>query len=156
MDLNTVWFILVACSSLATRCSTASTSASGCCTFWRGRKRSAQVHVAAIGPVWDGNEVWLLTGGGALFAAFPVVYATVFSGFYLALMLLLVALIARAVSLEFRAPVRVAAAGRGPGTGCSAWGAWCPRCSWGWRWATCSAACPSAPVRAGRGAFSAS
>jgi len=57
----------------------------------------------AVGPVWDGNEVWLLTGGGALFAAFPNVYATVFSGFYLALMLVLWALIFRAVSFEFRA-----------------------------------------------------
>ena len=56
----------------------------------------------AIGPVWDGNEVWLLTAGGALFAAFPTVYATVFSGFYLALMLVLFGLIVRAVSLEFR------------------------------------------------------
>jgi len=56
----------------------------------------------SIGPVWDGNEVWLLTGGGALFAAFPPVYATVFSGFYLALMLVLFALIFRAVSFEFR------------------------------------------------------
>jgi len=55
-----------------------------------------------IGPVWDGNEVWLLTLGGALFAAFPIVYATVFSGFYLAVMLLLFALILRAVSIEFR------------------------------------------------------
>jgi cytochrome d ubiquinol oxidase subunit II len=55
----------------------------------------------SIGPVWDGNEVWLLTGGGALFAVFPYVYATVFSGFYTALMLLLFALIFRAVSLEF-------------------------------------------------------
>ena len=56
----------------------------------------------AIGPVWDGNEVWLVTGGGALFAAFPNVYATVFSGFYLALYLLLAALIFRAVAIEFR------------------------------------------------------
>lgn len=56
----------------------------------------------AIGPVWDGNEVWLLTAGGALFAAFPPVYATVFSGFYMALILVLVGLIFRAVSLEFR------------------------------------------------------
>jgi len=56
----------------------------------------------AIGPVWDGNEVWLLTAGGAIFAAFPHVYATVFSGLYLALMLVLFALIFRAVSLEFR------------------------------------------------------
>jgi cytochrome bd ubiquinol oxidase subunit II len=59
--------------------------------------------IGAIGPVWDGNEVWLLAGGGALFAAFPMAYATVFSGFYLALMLVLFSLILRAVSLEFRA-----------------------------------------------------
>jgi cytochrome bd ubiquinol oxidase subunit II len=65
-------------------------------------ERDKAVMRRAVGPVWDGNEVWLLTGGGALFAAFPAVYATVFSGFYLALMLLLFSLIFRAVSLEFR------------------------------------------------------
>lgn len=54
-----------------------------------------------IGPIWDGNEVWLITAGGALFAAFPNAYATVFSGFYLALMLVLLGLILRAVSIEF-------------------------------------------------------
>jgi len=59
----------------------------------------------SIGPLWDGNEVWLVTFGGALFAAFPEAYATVFSGFYLAFMLLLCALISRAVSLEFRSKV---------------------------------------------------
>lgn len=58
--------------------------------------------IRSIGPVWDGNEVWLLTAGGALFAAFPAVYATVFSGFYLALMLVLFCLIMRAAALEFR------------------------------------------------------
>lgn len=57
----------------------------------------------SIGPVWDGNEVWLLTAGGALFAAFPLAYATTFSGFYLAVMLVLFGLIVRAVSLEYRA-----------------------------------------------------
>ncbi|MFW5950500.1 MAG: cytochrome d ubiquinol oxidase subunit II [Gemmatimonadota bacterium] len=56
----------------------------------------------SIGPLWDGNEVWLVTFGGALFAAFPIAYAAAFSGFYLAFMLLLFALIFRAVSLEFR------------------------------------------------------
>ena len=61
-----------------------------------------QTVFGAIGPVWDGNEVWLLTAGGALFAAFPAVYATVFSGFYLAMMLVLVALIFRAIAIEFR------------------------------------------------------
>lgn len=56
----------------------------------------------AVGPVWDGNEVWLLTAGGALFAAFAPAYATTFSGFYLAIMLVLFGLIIRAVSVEFR------------------------------------------------------
>lgn len=56
----------------------------------------------SVGPVWDGNEVWLLVAGGATFAAFPLWYAQLFSGFYLALFLVLVALIARGVSFEFR------------------------------------------------------
>lgn len=60
----------------------------------------------SIGPLWDGNEVWLVTFGGALFAAFPVAYATVFSSFYTAFFLLLTCLIGRAVSLEFRSKVR--------------------------------------------------
>lgn len=58
-----------------------------------------------IGPVWDGNEVWLITAGGALFAAFPEWYATMFSGFYLPLFLILVALIVRIVGLEWRSKV---------------------------------------------------
>ncbi len=73
--------------------------------FWHlGAKgdKERRTLLNAVGPVWDGNEVWLLTGGGALFAAFPPVYASVFSGFYLAMMLVLLALISRAVSLEFR------------------------------------------------------
>lgn len=59
----------------------------------------------SIGPLWDGNEVWLVTFGGALFAAFPDAYATVFSGFYTALMVLLFALILRGVSMEFRSKI---------------------------------------------------
>ncbi|MDD4588694.1 MAG: cytochrome d ubiquinol oxidase subunit II, partial [Heliobacteriaceae bacterium] len=55
----------------------------------------------AVGPFWDSNQVWLVTFGGALFAAFPMVYATVFSGFYLALMLVLLAIIIRSVAIEF-------------------------------------------------------
>ncbi|MGQ9517020.1 MAG: cytochrome d ubiquinol oxidase subunit II [Anaerolineae bacterium] len=70
--------------------------------------RERRLVFQAIGPFWDGNEVWLLTGGGALFAAFPHVYATVFSGFYLALMLVLFALILRAVAFEFRSRVETA------------------------------------------------
>jgi len=61
--------------------------------------------INAIGPVWDGNEVWLLTAGGATFAAFPLWYASLFSGFYLALLLILVALIIRGVCFEFRGKV---------------------------------------------------
>ena len=66
-------------------------------------EREKHTLIRAIGPVWDGNEVWLLTAGGALFAAFAPAYATSFSGFYLAIMLVLFGLILRAVSLEFRA-----------------------------------------------------
>jgi cytochrome d ubiquinol oxidase subunit II len=61
-----------------------------------------RVMMASIGPIWDGNEVWLVVFGGALFAAFPNVYAASFTGFYLAFMMLLFCLILRAVSLEFR------------------------------------------------------
>jgi len=61
-----------------------------------------RLSLASVAPVWDGNEVWLLTAGGALFAAFPPVYATVFSGFYLAMMLVLLGLIVRAVSIAAR------------------------------------------------------
>jgi cytochrome d ubiquinol oxidase subunit II len=60
----------------------------------------------SIGPIWDGNEVWLVVFGGALFAAFPNAYATIFSGFYLALMALLFSLIFRAVSIEFRSKMQ--------------------------------------------------
>lgn len=64
-----------------------------------------RVALSAIGPIWDGNEVWLVTFGGALFAAFPEVYATVFSGFYIPFMLVLFALILRAVSVDFRSKI---------------------------------------------------
>ena len=59
--------------------------------------------VRTIGPVWDGNEVWLITAGGAMFASFPYWYATLFSGYYIILLLILVSLILRGVSFEFRA-----------------------------------------------------
>jgi cytochrome d ubiquinol oxidase subunit II len=77
--------------------------------FWHlfGRKdEERRIFLRSIGPVWDGNEVWLLTAGGALFAAFPPVYASVFSGFYLALLLVLLGLIFRVVAIEFRNQVQ--------------------------------------------------
>jgi cytochrome d ubiquinol oxidase subunit II len=61
-----------------------------------------RVTLNSIGPIWDGNEVWLILGGGALFAAFPLVYASLFSGFYGAMMLVLLFLILRTVAIEFR------------------------------------------------------
>ena len=64
--------------------------------------RERRLSLNSIGPVWDGNEVWLVVGGGVLFAIFPEVYATLFSGFYPAFMLVLAFLILRAVSIEFR------------------------------------------------------
>ncbi|MGA8248984.1 MAG: cytochrome d ubiquinol oxidase subunit II [Nocardioides sp.] len=65
--------------------------------------RERRVMINTIGPVWDGNEVWLLVAGGATFAAFPEWYATLFSGFYLPLLLILLALIVRGVAFEYRA-----------------------------------------------------
>lgn len=71
--------------------------------FVAKNQRTKSMMIRAIGPVWDGNEVWLLTAGGALFAAFAPAYATCFSGFYLAIMLVLFGLILRAVAIEFAA-----------------------------------------------------
>jgi cytochrome d ubiquinol oxidase subunit II len=66
------------------------------------KEKSRRLALNAIGPVWDGNEVWLVIGGGALFAGFPVMYATLLSGMYVPFMLFLVCIIFRAVSIEFR------------------------------------------------------
>ena len=102
MDLNTIWFVLVGVLIAGYAVLDGFDLGVGVLSLFARSEEERSVHLQAIGPFWDGNEVWLLTGGGALFAAFPMVYATVFSGFYLALMLLLLALIARAVSMEFR------------------------------------------------------
>ena len=66
------------------------------------KEESRRIALNAIGPVWDGNEVWLVIGGGALFAGFPVAYAAIFSAFYVPFMVFLVGLIFRAISIEFR------------------------------------------------------
>ncbi|MFB7721243.1 cytochrome d ubiquinol oxidase subunit II [Nocardia sp. NPDC056100] len=71
----------------------------------KGSEVRKRVVLNTIGPVWDGNEVWLLTAGGAMFAAFPEWYASLFSGFYLALLLILVGLIARACAIEWRSKI---------------------------------------------------
>ncbi len=105
MDLNTIWFLLVGVLIAGYAILDGFDLGAGVLHLFTRDERERRVMMNAIGPVWDGNEVWLLTGGGALFAAFPPVYATVFSGFYLAFMLLLVALIFRAISFEFRSKV---------------------------------------------------
>jgi cytochrome d ubiquinol oxidase subunit II len=64
--------------------------------------RERRLVINSVGPVWDGNEVWLVVGGGVLFAAFPIVYGALFSGFYIAFMLVLLVLILRTVAIEFR------------------------------------------------------
>jgi cytochrome bd ubiquinol oxidase subunit II len=102
LDLNTVWFALVGVLLTGYAMLDGFDLGVGALHLFVKQDGERRVFINAIGPVWDGNEVWLVTGGGALFAAFPVVYASVFSGFYLAFMLLLFALIFRAVSIEFR------------------------------------------------------
>ncbi len=102
MDLNTVWFILVGVLFTGYAMLDGFDLGVGTLHLFVKKDEDRRIFLNAIGPVWDGNEVWLVTGGGALFAAFPMVYATVFSGFYLAFMALLAALIFRAVAIEFR------------------------------------------------------
>ncbi|MDR1160573.1 MAG: cytochrome d ubiquinol oxidase subunit II [Syntrophomonadaceae bacterium] len=75
----------------------------GCLYLFNKDKKERAGMIKAIGPFWDANQVWLILAGGAIFAAFPFVFATVFSGFYLAMILVLVGLILRTVSIEFRA-----------------------------------------------------
>ncbi len=105
MDLNTVWFLLVGVLITGYAILDGFDLGVGILHLFARNEEERRISINAIAPVWDGNEVWLLTAGGALFAAFPIVYATVFSAFYLALMLLLTALIFRAVSMEFRGKV---------------------------------------------------
>ena len=72
------------------------------------KEKSRRIALNAVGPVWDGNEVWLVIGGGALFAGFPVLYASLFSAMYIPLMLFLGFLIFRAISIEFRSKEKMA------------------------------------------------
>jgi cytochrome d ubiquinol oxidase subunit II len=101
-DLNTIWFILIGVLFTGYAILDGFDLGIGALHLFTKKDEERRIMLNSIGPVWDGNEVWLVTGGGALFAAFPNVYATAFSGFYLALILLLVALIFRAVAIEFR------------------------------------------------------
>ncbi len=101
-DLNTTWFILIGVLLSGYAILDGFDLGVGALHLLVKKDMDRRILINSIGPVWDGNEVWLVTGGGALFAAFPDVYATVFSGFYSAFMLLLAVLIFRAVAIEFR------------------------------------------------------
>ncbi len=103
MDLNILWFILIAVLFIGFFFLEGFDYGVGMLLPFLARNDGdRRVVINAIGPFWDGNEVWLLTAGGAMFAAFPHWYATLFSGFYLALILMLFALILRGVAFEFR------------------------------------------------------
>ncbi|HEY5792679.1 MAG TPA: cytochrome d ubiquinol oxidase subunit II [Chthoniobacterales bacterium] len=102
MDINTTWFILVGVLLTGYAILDGFDLGVGVLHLFVKKDEHRRLMLNSIGPVWDGNEVWLVTGGGALFAAFPEAYATVFSGFYIPFMLLLAALIFRAVAIEFR------------------------------------------------------
>ena len=115
MTLANIWFFLVAFLLTGYVILDGFDLGAGVLYPFLGRSEAERSVIrASIGPLWDGNEVWLITGGGAIFAAFPMVYAMTFSGFYLAIMLVLFGLILRAVSLEFRHRDT----------------AWARRCSW--------------------------
>jgi cytochrome d ubiquinol oxidase subunit II len=101
-DLNTIWFILIGVLLTGYAILDGFDLGVGALHLLVKDDTERRIMINSIGPVWDGNEVWLVTGGGALFAAFPHVYATVFSGFYNALILLLFGLIFRAIAIEFR------------------------------------------------------
>lgn len=102
LDLNTIWFILIGLLLTGYAILDGFDLGIGALHLLVKEDIDRRIMLNSIGPVWDGNEVWLVTGGGALFAAFPDVYATVFSGFYNAIILLLFMLIFRAVAIEFR------------------------------------------------------
>ncbi|MEV1009330.1 cytochrome d ubiquinol oxidase subunit II [Streptomyces sp. NPDC049881] len=104
MELHDIWFVIIATLWVGYFFLEGFDFGIGVLSGTLARDRAERrVLINSIGPVWDGNEVWLLSAGGATFAAFPDWYATLFSGFYLPLLLILVALIVRGVAFEYRA-----------------------------------------------------
>jgi len=103
VDLNILWFILINVLFIGYFFLEGFDYGVGILLPFLGKDDTGRrALINTIGPFWDGNEVWLLTSGGAIFAAFPHWYATLFSGFYMALFLMLLALIVRGVAFEFR------------------------------------------------------
>src|SRR6185295_19158777 len=103
MDLETIWFVLIAVLWSGYFVLEGFDFGVGMLLAFLPRgERERSTMFESIGPVWDGNEVWLVVAAGATFAAFPAWYGTMFSGFYLALLLILVLLIVRVISFEWR------------------------------------------------------
>jgi cytochrome d ubiquinol oxidase subunit II len=102
MDLHVIWFVLLGILLAGYAVLDGFDLGVGILHPLARNDDERRIFLNAIGPIWDGNEVWLVTYGGALFAAFPEAYATIFSAFYTAFMLVLTALIFRATSIEFR------------------------------------------------------
>lgn len=103
MDLNQLWFLLIAVLFVGFFVLEGFDFGVGTVAKFLGKDDlERRVYISAIGPYWDANEVWLITAGGAMFAAFPHWYATMFSGFYIPLVFMLLVLIIRGVAFEFR------------------------------------------------------
>ncbi len=102
IDYPTWWFLVVGAVFTGYAILDGFDLGAGALHLFFKKEESRRTALNAIGPVWDGNEVWLVIGGGALFAGFPEVYATIFSAFYIPFMLFLTVLILRAVAIEFR------------------------------------------------------
>lgn len=102
LDYPTLWFLVVGGLFSGYAILDGFDFGAGAWHLFFNKEESRRIALNAVGPVWDGNEVWLVIGGGALFAGFPVMYATLFSSMYVPFMLFLVFIIFRAVSIEFR------------------------------------------------------
>lgn len=102
IDYPTWWFLVVGATFTGYAILDGFDLGAGALHLFFNKEESRRVVLNAIGPIWDGNEVWLVIGGGTLFAGFPEVYASAFAAFYIPFMIFLVALIFRAISIEFR------------------------------------------------------
>jgi cytochrome d ubiquinol oxidase subunit II len=102
IDYPTWWFLLIGAVFTGYIILDGFDLGAGALHLFFNKEESRRIALNAIGPVWDGNEVWIVIGGGALFAGFPEVYGSLLSAFYIPFMLFLIAIIFRAISIEFR------------------------------------------------------
>src|ERR1700737_4985196 len=119
--METIWFCIVAFMIAMYVLLDGFDLGAGAIHLWVAKTDEERRQVlASIGPVWDGNEVWLVAGGGTLYFAFPALYASGFSGFYLPLMIVLWLLVLRGISIEFRNHIDSPVTARLAGTWCEA------------------------------------